>query len=126
MWDVARPAEQSAGVREIDDCPLRSSPPRRGRLRAEERCTQICIQRGVPDFFSRRNHASREKIGGAIHQNVEPPEMFPGFIEQALNFRNLAKVCGNGKRPPSELFYFPDGILSLRLRTPIVDDHVRA
>jgi len=126
MWNIAWPAQQPSSVREIDDYPLRSSQPGRSCLRAKKRCAQIRVERGVPDLLCRGNHARRQKIRRAIHQNVEPPKMFPRIVEQSLDFPDATQVRPNGHRSPPAFFNFLDGIFGLSLRIPVMDHHVRA
>ncbi len=126
MWNIAWPAQQPSSVREIDDYPLRSSRPGRCCLRAKKRRAQVRVERSVPDLLCRGNHARRQKIRSAIHQNVEPPKMFPGIVEQSLDFPDATQVRPNVHRSPPELLNFLNAILRLALRTPVMNHHVRA
>src|SRR5205085_2704857 len=106
--------------------PLCPSQPGCRCLRAKERCAQIRVERGVPDFLGRGYHTRRQKIGRAVHQNVEPPKVFSGLVNQALDFVYAAKIGSKGNSPLAKFFYFLDGILSLRLRSPVMDGNIRA
>ena len=70
--DVARPRQDAADVREIDDDAVRLFQQRRGGLRAEKGRFQIGAQRGIPHFLGRVVEVRRKKIGGAIDEDVEP------------------------------------------------------
>src|SRR5207249_8911104 len=80
---------------------LRSPQQRRRRLCTKKRRAQIRIERSVPDLLGRGDHARRQKIRRAIHQNVEPPKMFARLIEQTLDFshaRSEERRVGKGCR----------------------------
>src|SRR6266699_2074451 len=68
--------------------------------------------------------ACGQKIGRAVHKNVETPELLPRFVKHPLDFRNLTKVSADGRRPPPELFDLPDRLLGFRLGTPVMDNYV--
>src|SRR6266404_6234426 len=69
--DVARPWQDAADVRKIDDDAMRLFQQRRGGLRAEKGRFQIGVQRGVPHFLGRVVKVRGKKIGGAIDEDVE-------------------------------------------------------
>ena len=52
--------------------------------------------------------------------------MFARLIEQTLDFPHAAEVRPNGNAAPPELLNFLDSILRLRLRTPVMNHHIRA
>src|SRR6266478_1322326 len=90
VCNVARPAEQTAGIRKIDDCPACSPQQRRRRLCAEKRRFQIRIERSVPNFFGGGNDARWQKICRAVDEDVQPAELFCSFVKKPLDLRNAA------------------------------------
>src|SRR5216683_2457407 len=116
MWNVPRPAEDPANIREINDHPMTLLEKRRGRLRAEKRRRQIGVQGGVPGLFRRGFEFGVEKIGGVVDQDVQPPKLFFRLVEQPLNFRNVGKIRHDGKSAPTEFFDFSNRTDSFRAR----------
>lgn len=124
--DIAGPAEKAAGVGEIDYRALGAAKQRSGGLGAEKRGFQICVERGVPDFFRGGNDAAGKEIGGAVDEDVEAAELLAGFIEEAANFGDAGEGGLPGDGATAEAFDLRDGFLCVFGGGVVVDDKVGA
>src|SRR2546430_1055341 len=95
-----------------------------GRLCAEERRFQIGVNRGVPDLFGGGIHARGEKVGGAVDQDIETPELLGSLIEEPFDFGHVAEVGSDSNSPTPEFLDLSDRLRRFRSRLPIVNDDV--
>ena len=124
MRNIPWPTQQSAGVREIDNRAVGSPEKRCGRLCAEERRFQIGVNRGVPDLFGGGIHARGEKVGSAVDQDIETPELLGSLIEKPFDFGHVAEVGSDSNSPTPEFLNLSDRLRRFRSRLPIVNDDV--
>ena len=77
-------------------------------------------------MLGRRFEFRVEKIGGAVDKNIQPAELFRGFLEEPPDVRNLREIRREGRAAPPQFLHFRNGAPRFRARGPVMNDHVRA
>src|SRR5712692_6299673 len=121
MRDVARPAQQAADVRKVDDDAVALLEERRSRLRAEKWRFQVGVQGRIPQLLGRRFEFRVEKIGGVVDKNIQPAELLRGFLEEPPDVINLREIRREGRAAPPQFLHFRNGAPRFRNRGPVMN-----
>lgn len=121
------PAEETANIGKIDDDAASGfGEMRRGRLRAKERRFEIGVERSVPGLFRGCTEFRFQKVGGAVHEDVELPEVCDHVGNQLLDGRDAGELRREGGRAAAHFFNFGDKFTSFGGRFSIVHRDIGA
>ena len=124
--DVTGPTEQSAHVGKIDDVAAILFQERRGGLRAEERCFEIYVERGIPGCFGGGGEFRVKKIGRVVDQDIQAAEFVTGFGDEPVDIGFFSEVGLDAQGAAAHFADFGGYFPGVGLGMVKMDDNIRA